>query len=75
MLVRDFQLGRHPRIVLFLEAGLARPEGDGHLFLEQGNRTRYLGALANRSDTVVLWSRFDDLVESVLRQSRTLWHL
>ncbi len=47
MLLRDFHLGGHPRIYLFIERGFAALRRDGSVeFTATGKRTRYLESLA-----------------------------
>ena len=66
MLVRDFQWGRNPRILLFLQEGFAEEDEDGGFtFTEAGKRTRYLESLANNAHHVERWSTFEGLMDAV----------
>lgn len=67
MLERDFHYGRNPTVLLFLEEGFARHEGQGtYRFKAKGKRTRYLETLAERAHHVHLWETFEELTEAIL---------
>ncbi len=71
MLRRDFHHGLHPRIVLFLEKGVAFEKAGGRWeFQVKGKRTRYLESLAARATHVAIWVDLDDLLEQVLQRAR-----
>ena len=66
MLVRDFQWGRTPRIVLFVQDGFAEEDEDGgFVFTEAGKRTRYLESLANRAHHVQKWDTFETRMDVI----------
>jgi len=66
MLVRDFQFGRNPKIVLFIEARLLGPDlAGGFEFIAKGKRTRYLRSLLARAQYVIRWSEIEELLASV----------
>lgn len=67
MLERDFHYGRNPTVLLFLEEGFARNEGDGaYTFIAKGKRTRYLESIAERAHHVHLWETLEGLIDAVL---------
>jgi hypothetical protein len=67
MLIRDFQFGRNPRIVLFVEAHLLAPDWRGGFeFVAKGKRTRYLRSLIARTHSVIRWTEADELLSSVV---------
>ncbi len=68
MLVRDFQRGRAPLIVLFPKDRTFKESEDGSvMFVEKEKRTQYLRSLARKAVHVQPWGSLEELRDAVLQ--------
>lgn len=67
LLQRDFQWGRNPSVLLFVQEGFAAvDEKENWNFKEKGHRTRYLSSFAGVAQNVQSWKNYEILIDDVV---------
>lgn len=67
MLQRDFQWGRNPSVLLFVQEGVAVADANENWdFKERGHRTKYLASFASVAHNVQTWKNFETLVDDIV---------
>jgi hypothetical protein len=67
MIQRDFQWGRNPAVLLFVQEGVADVDDkENWNFKEKGHRTRYLSSFAGLAHNVQPWKNIEIVVDDIV---------